>query len=118
MPNVVIHCYSKIGDFCVLNTSSTIDHECEIGNGVHIMGGVYISGRVKIGDYVTVAGKVGIIGHLKIGDKCTIASMSQVTKSLKEGSFVSGIPARDHKTNLKLNAQLNKLDNLLNKTKK
>ena len=70
-----------------------------------------------IGDYVTVAGKVGIIGHLRIGDKCTIASMSQVTKSLKEGSFVSGIPARDHKTNLKLNAQLNKLDNLLNKTK-
>ena len=47
-----------------------------------------------------------------------IASMSQVTKSLKEGSFVSGIPERDHKNNLKLNAQLNKLDNLLNKTKK
>jgi len=39
MQNVVIHCYSKIGNFCVLNTSSTIDHECEIGNGVHIMGG-------------------------------------------------------------------------------
>ena len=50
--------------------------------------------------------------------KCTIASMSQVTKSLKEGSFVSGIPARDHKINLRLNAQLNKLDALLKKTKK
>ena len=95
-----------------------IAHNVQIGKHCIIAGHSAIAGSTKIGNYVTVAGKVGIIGHLSIGDKCTIASMSQVTKSLKEGSFVSGIPARDHKTNLKLNAQLNNLDNLLNKTKK
>ena len=69
-----------------------------------------IAGSTSIGDYVTIAGQVGIIGHLNIGNHCTIASKSQVTKSLKDNSFVSGIPSRDHKKNLKLNALFGKLD--------
>ena len=47
----------------------------------------------------------------------SINSKSQVTKSLSKGSFVSGIPARDHKQNLKLNALLNKLDSVMKKLK-
>ena len=95
-----------------------IAHNVKIGKHCIIAGHSAIAGSTKIGDYVTIAGKVGIIGHLSIGNKCTIASMSQVTKSLKDSSFVSGIPARDHKKNLKLNAHLNKLEKSLSNTKK
>ena len=95
-----------------------IAHNVQIGKHCVIAGQSAIAGSTKIGNYVTIAGKVGIIGHLSIGNKCTIASMSQVTKSIKDNSFVSGIPARDHKTNLKLNAQLNNLDIILKKSKK
>jgi len=94
-----------------------IAHNVKIGKHCVIAGHTAIAGSTIIGDYVTIAGKVGIIGHLNIGDKCTVASMSQVTKSLKNNSFVSGIPARDHKKNLKLNAQINKLDKLYNSLK-
>ena len=72
MQNVVIHCYSKIGNFCVLNTSSTIDHECEIGNGVHIMGGVSIAVRVKIGDYVTIGTNATILPDVEISEDAFI----------------------------------------------
>ena len=95
-----------------------IAHNVKIGKHCIIAGHSAIAGSTKIGDYVTIAGKVGVIGHLSIGNKCTIASMSQVTKSLKDSSFVSGIPARDHKKNLKLNAHLNKLEKSLSNTKK
>ena len=45
MPNAVVHCNSKIGDFTVLNTSSKIDHECDIRNGVPVRGDTSIAGR-------------------------------------------------------------------------
>ena len=71
-----------------------IAHNVKIGNHCIIAGQSAIAGSTEIGDYVTIAGQVGIIGHLKIGNKTTIASKSQVTKSLSDNSFVSGIPAR------------------------
>ena len=94
-----------------------IAHNVQIGQHCIIAGQSAIAGSTIIGDYVTIAGQVGIIGHLNIGNHCTVASKSQVTKSLKDKSFVSGIPARNHKKNLKLNAQLNNLDSLYSKLK-
>ena len=99
MPNVVIHCYSKIGDFCVLNTSSTIDHECEIGNGVHIMGGVSIAGRVKIGDYVTIGTNATILPDLEISEGAFIGAGAVVRKNVKKNEIVVGNPSKFLKRN-------------------
>ena len=107
-----------IGTGTKMDNLIQIAHNVKIGKHCVIAGQSAIAGSTVIGDYVTIAGQVGIIGHLSIGDKCTIASKSQVTKSLKNNSFVSGIPARDHKKNLKLNAHFNKLDTLYKKLKK
>ena len=107
-----------IGTGTKMDNLIQIAHNVKIGKHCVIAGQSAIAGSTVIGDYVTIAGQVGIIGHLSIGNKCTIASKSQVTKSLKNNSFVSGIPARDHKKNLKLNAQFNKLDTLYKKLKK
>ena len=107
-----------IGEGTKMDNLIQIAHNVKIGNHCVIAGQSAIAGSTVIGNYVTIAGQVGIIGHLNIGNKCTIASKSQVTKSLKDNSFVSGIPARDHKKNLKLNAQFNKLDFLYKNLKK
>ena len=106
-----------IGEGTKMDNLIQVAHNVEIGKHCVIAGQSAIAGSTKIGNYVTIAGQVGVIGHLTIGDKCTIASKSQVTKSLTKGSFVSGIPARDHKKNLKLNALFNKLDSIINKLK-
>ena len=106
-----------IGEGTKMDNLIQIAHNVKIGNHCVIAGQSAIAGSTTIGSYVTIAGQVGIIGHLNIGDNCTVASKSQVTKSLEKKSFVSGIPARDHKINLKLNAQLNKLDVIFSKIK-
>ena len=106
-----------IGEGTKMDNLIQIAHNVKIGNHCVIAGQSAIAGSTEVGDYVTIAGQVGIIGHLKIGNKTTIASKSQVTKSLSDNSFVSGIPARDHKKNLKLTALFNKLDSLLKKNK-
>ena len=107
-----------IGEGTKMDNLIQIAHNVKIGMHCIIAGQSAIAGSTIIGDYVTIAGQVGIIGHLNIGDRCTIASKSQVTKSLKNNSFVSGIPARDHKKTLKLNAKFNKLNSLYDTLKK
>ena len=107
MPNVTIHCYSKIGDYCILNTSSTIEHECNIGYGTHIMGGACISGRVKIGNFVTVGTNATILPNLKISDGAYIGAGAVVTRNVKKNEIVVGNPAKfvkynNHKYDLKI----------------
>ena len=106
-----------IGEGTKMDNLIQIAHNVKIGKHCIIAGQSAIAGSTSIGDYVTIAGQVGIVGHIKIGDKSTIASCSQVTKSISSNSYVSGIPARDHKKNLKLNALFNSLDKMLKKNK-
>ena len=39
----------KIGKGCIVNTCSSIDHDCRIGNYSHIAVGSHICGTVEIG---------------------------------------------------------------------
>jgi acetyltransferase-like isoleucine patch superfamily enzyme len=82
-----------------LNTSSTIDHECEIGNGVHIMGGVSIAGRVKIGDYVTIGTNATIFPDLEISEGAFIGAGAVVRKNVKKNEIVVGNPSKFLKRN-------------------
>ena len=94
MPNCVVNCYSKIGDFSILNSSSTIDHECELGKGTHIMGGASIAGRVKIGKYVTIGTNATILPDLKIADGAYIGAGAVITKNVKKNEVVAGNPGK------------------------
>ena len=48
MPNAVINAQSQIGEGCIINTSSSIDHENFIKDFVHISPGCHLSGQVTI----------------------------------------------------------------------
>jgi len=94
MPNAVVHCYSQIGDYCILNTGSIIDHECIIGNGVHIMGGAVITGRVKIGSYVTIGSNATIFPNVTIEEGAFVGAGAVVKKNIKRNHVVVGNPSK------------------------
>ena len=61
MPGAIAHKFTSIGKHCILNTNSTVDHECKLGDGVHVMGGASIAGRVEIGDFSTIGTNATIL---------------------------------------------------------
>lgn len=99
MPGANVNCFSKIGDFVILNTSSTVDHECIIGKGVHIMGNAYVGGRVKIGDFATIGSNATIFPDIEIKRGAFIGAGSVVRKNVGENQVVVGNPAKFLKTN-------------------
>lgn len=75
---VVINTGVKIGKNAIINTSASIDHDCIIGDFVHVAPGVTLSGGVKIGDETHLGTGANIIQHLNIGKRCIIGAGTTV----------------------------------------
>ena len=101
-----------VGEFSKLDNFIQVAHNVTIGKGCVIAGQVGLAGSCELGNFVTIGGQSGINGHIKVGNKCVVATNTLVTKSLKTGSFVSGIPARDHMKRRKQEAVINQLPQL------
>lgn len=94
MPGAIVHKFSTVGSQCILNTNSTVDHECILGDGVHVMGGASIAGRVKIGDFSTIGTNATILPNLKIGTNVFVGAGAVVTRDIADNTVVAGVPAR------------------------
>ena len=101
MPHSVVNKKTVIGSNCYLNVNSVIDHECEIEDGVHVMGSAYIAGRVKIKKYASIGANATILPDLIIGKNSIVGAGAVVTKNVPDNSIVVGNPAKFLKKNNK-----------------
>jgi UDP-3-O-[3-hydroxymyristoyl] glucosamine N-acyltransferase len=90
-----------------------IAHNCQIGEDNIIIAQVGIAGSTSLGDRVTMAGKSAAVGHIHIDNDTVVAACSLVINSLPSNSFVSGVPARTHSVDMRNQAALGKLPELL-----
>ena len=124
--NVIIENDVEIGSNCsvdravfsstIIKSGSKIDnlvqiaHNCIIGENTIIAGQAGISGSSVLGKNVIIGGQTAVSGHLEIEAFTTVAGRSGVTKSLKGGKTYSGFPAIEHRSWLRLQAKISKLN--------
>ena len=94
MPGATAHKFTSIGKYCILNTNSTVDHECKLGDGVHVMGGASIAGRVEIGDFSSIGTNATILPNIIIGKNVFIGAGAVVIKDVEDNTVVAGVPAK------------------------
>jgi len=94
-----------------------IAHNCQIGEDNMIIAQVGIAGSTRLGDRVTMAGKSSAVGHINLGEDTVVAAHSLVINSLPRNSFVSGVPARPHATDMRIQASSGRLPELLKEFK-
>jgi UDP-perosamine 4-acetyltransferase len=81
----VINPGTKIGRNVIINTSASVDHDCEIGDFVHIAPGVTLSGGVKVGSETHIGTGANIIQYVKIGKGCLVKAGTLLTGDLADG---------------------------------
>ena len=90
----VIGANAKIGTNTIVNTLSSVDHDCFLGNHSQITAGVTIGGSVTIGENCFFGTKAAVLPNLTIGNNVNIMAGSIVTKSFEAGVLIGGNPAK------------------------
>jgi sugar O-acyltransferase (sialic acid O-acetyltransferase NeuD family) len=94
LAGTVVNPASVIGINVIINTAATVDHDCSIGNAVHIAPGCHLCGGVTVGDRTLVGAGAIVIPGVCIGRDALIGAGSTVTRDVADGSRVAGAPAR------------------------
>jgi UDP-3-O-[3-hydroxymyristoyl] glucosamine N-acyltransferase len=103
---------TSIGNGTKIDNLCQIGHNCRIGKHSAIAALTGLAGTTTIGDYVQVGGQSGFGGHLTIGNGARIAGGSEVWGDVPAGATVSGVPARAHRENLRVQASVRRLPKL------
>jgi sugar O-acyltransferase (sialic acid O-acetyltransferase NeuD family) len=94
MAGAVIQPGVRIGRQAIINTGARIDHDCLVGDDVHIAPGATLSGEVRVGDGVHVGTGATVIQLVNIGAGAVVAAGAVVIRDVAEATRVASVPAR------------------------
>ncbi len=94
MAGAVINPGSRVGKGVIVNTCSSIDHDCKIGDFVHVAVGAHLAGSVEVGEASWIGAGAIVNNNLCICGNCMIGAGAVVLKDIKEAGIFVGVPAK------------------------
>lgn len=94
----IVQARTIVGKHVIVNTSANIDHDCVIGNFVHIAPHVTLCGYVNVEDGADVGASATVIPGVTIGKGAIVGAGAVVLDDIPPMSVAVGIPARVIKT--------------------
>lgn len=73
-----------------------VGHNCDIGEDTVVAALAGFSGGTRVGRGCVIAGQVGTNQHTTIGDGATLTGRTAVTKNVRAGAVMAGMPAQDY----------------------
>ena len=94
MPGVSINASTIISDHCILNTNSSLDHDCRMANFSSLAPNSAVGGNCSIGQFSYVGIGASIFHGVSIEDNCIVGGGSILNKNTICDSNYYGIPAK------------------------
>ena len=85
---------SRIGSFCILNTGSSVDHDCKMHDFASLAPGVFTGGLVEIGECSAVGVGASISDRISVGSHSVVGTGSAVVRDIPDHVVAYGCPAR------------------------
>jgi acetyltransferase-like isoleucine patch superfamily enzyme len=99
MAGAIIQTGTKIGKHSIINTGACIDHDCIIGDFVHIAPNCSLAGGVSVGEGTFFGIGSSIIPNKTIGSWTNVGAGSVIIADQPSNCTTLGIPAKPIKFN-------------------
>ena len=97
MAGAVINSGTTIGDGVIINTCSSVDHDCKLDDYVHVAVGAHLCGMVRIGKSTWIGAGSTVKNNISICGGCMIGAGAVVVQNIAEGGTYMGVPAKKRK---------------------
>ncbi len=94
LAQAVVATGARLGEACIINHCAATDHECVLGDGVHLAPGATLCGCVTVGNNVLIGAGAVVLPRIMIGDNTVVGAGAVVTRDLPGGVVAVGNPAR------------------------
>ena len=94
MDGAVINSGARIGRGAIVNSNSTVEHDVELEDWVHVAPGATISGGTKIGRHSMIGAGATVIEGIEIVAGCIVGAGATAVRNLMDAGVYVGCPAR------------------------
>lgn len=94
----VINPGARLGINCILNTCASVDHDCLVGDHVHLCPGVRLGGDVVVGSGTMIGLGAVVLPGVKVGAECIVGAGAVVNRDIPARVVAYGNPARVRKS--------------------
>ncbi len=90
MHGVIVNASAAVGENCILNSQSLVEHDAVIGSNCHISTGAKINGGAIIGDGTFIGSGAIIKEGISIGRNCIVGAGVVVLKNITDNTIFIG----------------------------
>jgi len=94
MAGAVINSDSRVGAHCILNTHSSLDHDCAMEDFSSLAPGAVTGGKVKIGTCSAISLGANIIHGVNIGEHSVLGAGALALNDIPAYCVAVGVPAK------------------------
>lgn len=84
----------ELGVACIVNTAASVDHECKLGDGVHVCPGARLAGCVIVERFATIGIGASVLPRMRVGEGAVVGAGAVVIDHVEPYTVVVGVPAR------------------------
>ena len=94
MQGAIVQSCVQVGKHSIINTGASVDHDCVLGDFVHVSPHATLCGNVSVGEGTWIGAGAVVIPGICIGKNCIIGAGSVVVKDLPDGVKAYGNPCK------------------------
>lgn len=88
-----INAGAVLGAACIVNTGAVVEHDCRLGDNVHIAPRATLCGAAQVGDHTLIGAGAVVLPGVRVAPGSIVAAGAVLTRDAAEPGLYLGVPA-------------------------